>query len=108
PRFRPMPPATNTTINDVLLACVAAAVRPRLGMTDAQLDDAILHAAVPVDIRAQLPEGIKPGDGKPGNCFGTVFVPLPVDGESALDRQFSIKHDHRELHESGQYCNVRV
>src|SRR5690606_13323054 len=101
-RFRTIAQATNTTINDVLLACVAAAVRPRLGMTDAQLDDAILHAAVPVDIRAQLPEGIKPGDGKPGNCFGTVFVPLPVDGESALERLFRIKHETRKLKKSWQ------
>ncbi|WP_372966410.1 WS/DGAT domain-containing protein [Marinobacter sp.] len=101
-RFRALALATKTTINDVLLACVAAAVRPRLGLTQAQLDDAIMHAAVPVDIRAQMPEGIRPEAGELGNCFGTVFVPLPVDGESALERLFRIKHETRKLKKSGQ------
>lgn len=101
-RFRAIASATNTTINDVLLACVAAAVRPRLGMTPEQLDDAVMHAAVPVDIRSQMPEGMKPGQDEPGNCFGTVFVPLPVDGESALERLFRIKHETRKLKRSWQ------
>lgn len=101
-RFRAIAHQTRTTINDVLLACVAAAVRPRLGMTPEQLDDAVMHAAVPVDIRTRLPEGIKPEAGEPGNCFGTVFVPLPVDGESALERLFRIKHETRKLKKSWQ------
>lgn len=100
--FRTIARATNTTINDVLLACVAAAIRPRLGLTPGQLDDAVMHAAVPVDIRAHMPEGIKPEDGEPGNCFGTVFVPLPVDGASALERLFRIKHETRKLKKSWQ------
>src|SRR5690554_7544031 len=61
-----------------------------------------MHAAVPVDIRTRLPEGIKPEAGEPGNCFGTVFVPLPVDGESALERLFRIKHETRKLKKSWQ------
>lgn len=101
-RFRTIAHATNTTINDVLLACVAAAVRPRLGMTPEQLDDAVLHAAVPVDIRSRLPEGVTPAENEPGNCFGTVFVPLPVDGESPLERLFRIKHETRKLKKSWQ------
>src|SRR5690554_7171180 len=101
-RFRAAASATHTTINDVLLACVAAAVRPRLGMSPEQLDDAVMHAAVPVDIRSRLPEGIRPEEGELGNCFGTVFVPLPVDGESALERLFRIKHETRKLKKSWQ------
>lgn len=101
-RFRDIANATHTTVNDVLLACVAAAVRPRLGMTSQQLDEAVLHAAVPVDIRSQLPEGMRPDQDEPGNCFGTVFVPLPVDGESALERLFRIKHETRKLKKSWQ------
>ncbi|WP_084694234.1 WS/DGAT domain-containing protein [Marinobacter daepoensis] len=100
--FRDIARATRTTINDVLLACVAAAVKPRLGMTPEQLEDAVLHAAVPVDIRAQLPEGVQPEDGALGNCFGTVFVPLPVDGHSALERLFRVKHETRKLKKSWQ------
>ncbi len=101
-RFRTIARATGTTINDVLLACVAAAVKPRLGMTPEQLDEAVMHAAVPVDIRARLPDGVRPEEGEPGNCFGTVFVPLPVDGESALERLFRIKHETRKLKKSWQ------
>ena len=101
-RFRTIARATSTTINDVLLACVAAAVKPRLGMTPEQLDEAVMRAAVPVDIRARLPDGVRPEEGEPGNCFGTVFVPLPVDGESALERLFRIKHETRKLKKSWQ------
>ncbi|AMQ88651.1 WS/DGAT domain-containing protein [Marinobacter sp. LQ44] len=101
-RFRAVASATHTTINDVLLACVAAAVRPRLGMSPEQLDDAVMHAAVPVDIRSRMPEGVRPEDGEPGNCFGTVFVPMPVDGASALERLFRIKHETRKLKKSWQ------
>ncbi|GGC62593.1 WS/DGAT domain-containing protein [Marinobacter halophilus] len=101
-RFRAIASTTNTTINDVLLACVAAAIRPRLGMTPEQLDDAVMHAAVPVDIRSRMPEGMAPDQDEPGNCFGTVFVPLPVDGESALERLFRIKHETRQLKKSWQ------
>jgi hypothetical protein len=66
------------------------------------MDEAVLHAAVPVDIRNRLPEGVKPEPGTLGNYFGTVFVPLPVDGESALERLFRIKHETRKLKKSWQ------
>jgi WS/DGAT/MGAT family acyltransferase len=101
-RFRKIAKSTHTTINDVVLACVAAAVRPKLGLTPEQLNDAVMHAAVPVDVRVQMPKGIKPEDGELGNCFGTVFVPLPVDGESALERLFRVKHETRKLKKSIQ------
>ncbi|MDO3720973.1 WS/DGAT domain-containing protein [Marinobacter sp. chi1] len=100
--FRSVARATNVTINDVLLSCVAAAVRSRLGLTEEELDDATLHAAVPVDIRDRLPEELQPEPGMLGNYFGTVFVPLPVDGESALERLFRIKHETRRLKKSWQ------
>lgn len=101
-RFRQVASATGVTINDVLLSCVAAAVRKQLAAGPTDLDEAVLHAAVPVDIRGQLPAGIKPEPGALGNCFGTVFVPLPVDGESSLERLFRIKHETRRLKKSWQ------
>ncbi|OHY82003.1 WS/DGAT domain-containing protein [Marinobacter sp. AC-23] len=101
-RFRSIAKATNVTINDVLLSCVAAAVRPRLGVSGASLENAIMHAAVPVDIRDRLPEDLKPKAGSLGNYFGTVFVPLPVDGESALERLYRIKQETRRLKKSWQ------
>ncbi|KKN52983.1 hypothetical protein LCGC14_0607050 [marine sediment metagenome] len=101
-RFRSIAQATNVTINDVLLSCVAAAVRSRLGVSDATLEDAVLHAAVPVDIRSRLPDDLKPKPGTLGNYFGTVFVPLPVDGGSALERLYRIKQETRRLKKSWQ------
>ena len=101
-RFRNIARATNVTINDVLLSCVAAAVRTRLGIDGADLDEAVLHAAVPVDIRSRLPDELKPAPGGLGNYFGTVFVPLPVDGESPLERLYRIKHETRRLKKSWQ------
>lgn len=101
-RFRSIAKATNVTINDVLLSCVAAAVRPRLGISGATLEDAVMHAAVPVDIRSRLPEDLQPEPDSLGNYFGTVFVPLPVDGESALERLYRIKQETRRLKKSWQ------
>lgn len=101
-RFRSIAHATNVTINDVLLSCVAAAVRSRLGMTGDELEEAVMHAAVPVDIRGRLPDELKPPPGKLGNYFGTVFVPLPVDGESPFERLYRIKHETRRLKKSWQ------
>ena len=101
-RFRAVAAATNVTINDVLLSCVACAVRNRLGIAPGELDDAVLHAAVPVDIRSRLPADLQPEPGSLGNYFGTVFVPLPVDGDSPLERLYRIKHETRRLKKSWQ------
>jgi WS/DGAT/MGAT family acyltransferase len=106
-RFRRIAAVTGVTINDVLLSCVASAVRRHLQADSgepgaAALDDAVLHAAVPVDIRGRLPDDIKPATDALGNYFGTVFVPLPVDGGSALERLFRIKHETRRLKKSWQ------
>ncbi|MDX1756829.1 MAG: WS/DGAT domain-containing protein [Marinobacter sp.] len=101
-RFRAAAERTGCTVNDVLLSCVASAVRLRLADGETDLDAAVLHAAVPVDIRERLPEGIRPEAGALGNFFGTVFVPLPVDGDSSLERLFRIKHETRRLKKSWQ------
>ncbi len=100
--FRSIAKATNVTVNDVLLSCVAAAIRPCLGLSGSALDDAVMHAAVPVDIRSRLPADLQPEPGSLGNYFGTVFVPLPVDGESGLERLYRIKQETRRLKKSWQ------
>jgi WS/DGAT/MGAT family acyltransferase len=100
--FRTAARQTGSTINDVLLACVTGAVRRCLEAQGEMSDEAILHAAVPVDIRSRLPEGIQPEACMLGNYFGTVFVPLPVDGESPLERLYRVKHETRRLKKSWQ------
>lgn len=106
-RFQRIATVTGVKINDVLLSCVASAVRNHLQTESpesdaAEIEDAVLHAAVPVDIRSRLPDDIKPGADALGNYFGTVFVPLPVDGKSTLERLFRIKHETRRLKKSWQ------
>jgi WS/DGAT/MGAT family acyltransferase len=93
---------TRTAINDVLLSCVTAALAPRLGLTRGARHRACLHAAVPVDLRQRLPAELCPEPGNLGNGFGTLFVPLPVDGESPLERLYRIKQETRRLKASTQ------
>ncbi|WP_342713593.1 WS/DGAT domain-containing protein [Marinobacter zhejiangensis] len=101
-RFRSVAERTGCTINDVLLSCVAAAVRGCLEAEGDLLDESVMHAAVPVNIRDRMPEGICPDAGALGNFFGTVFVPLPVDGDTSLERLFRVKHETRRLKKSWQ------
>lgn len=90
------------SINDVLLACVAAAMRDAMAVPERKLNLAVAHAAVPVDIRRNLPDRLRPPPHMPGNYFGTIFVPLPVDGGFALERLWRIKHETRRLKRSWQ------
>jgi len=109
-RFRHIANITGVKINDVLLSCVASAVRNHLLLDgnhlqsddSTELDESVLHAAVPVDIRSRLPDDIRPKGDALGNYFGTMFVPLPVDGDSPLERLFRIKHETRKLKKSWQ------
>ncbi|MEQ5836085.1 DUF1298 domain-containing protein [Marinobacter sp. NFXS9] len=100
--FRHIANTTHCKINDVLLACVAQALRKQLEDDDLDLEDVLLHAAVPVDIRGLLPDSVKPEPGELGNLFGTVFVPLPVDAHSPLECLYRVKHETRRLKRSWQ------
>lgn len=101
-KFSSVARQTGCKINDVLLACVAEAMREHLALNDDELEDLMLHAAVPVDIRGLLPEHVRPEPGELGNLFGTVFVPLPVDADSALERLYRVKHETRRLKKTWQ------
>lgn len=100
--FREAAHRLGSTINDVLLASVTGAIRDHLRDTGAALEDASVHAAIPVDIRQRLPDSLQPVPGVLGNYFGTVFVPLPVDGDSSLEHLYRVKHETRRLKKSWQ------
>ncbi|MFW5825602.1 MAG: WSD1 family O-acyltransferase [Marinobacter sp.] len=102
PRFLSVARRSGCSINDVLLSCVAAAMRDSMGINGRELNQAVVHAAVPVDIRRALPGTMRPVRGMPGNYFGTIFVPLPVDGGFALERLWRVKHETRRLKRSWQ------
>jgi diacylglycerol O-acyltransferase len=68
--------AFRVTVNDVLVAAVAGALRRHLGTTEA------LHALVPFNLRAlngPLPDEL-------GNRFGLVLLELPVHVDGRVDR----------------------
>ena len=72
--------ALGGTLNDVVLATVAGAVRRFLAARDVPLDGLDFRAMVPVNIRAE-------GDrGRTGNRVVNFVVPLPIDEPDAQAR----------------------
>jgi WS/DGAT/MGAT family acyltransferase len=91
---------TGCTVNDVLLAALAGALRRYLEFRDDRTAGLDLRAAVPVNLRA---------DGETtrlGNRFGLVFAPLPIGLEDPLDRLFLIRHRMNILKESPEAAVV--
>ncbi len=63
------------TVNDVLMAALAGAVRAELSRAGEAVDGLALRALVPVNLRPGLPDA---GAGELGNRFGLVYLDLPV------------------------------
>jgi diacylglycerol O-acyltransferase / wax synthase len=85
---------TGSTINDVVLASVAGALRTYLLSRDQPIEGLSLRAVVPVNLRA-----IEEAAGL-GNGFGLVFVPLPIGIEEPLDRVFEVRKRMQEIKKS--------
>ena len=82
--------ALGCSVNDVLLACAAGAIRGYLLARGDELGGAELRAMVPVNLR---------GPGKPkslGNKFGLVPLLLPIGIEHPVERVLEV---HRRMHE---------
>ena len=82
--------ALGCSVNDVLLACVAGALREYLVERGEDAEGAELRAMVPVNLRS-------PGDGSLGNKFGLVPVLLPVGVENPIARVFEVRDRMAEL-----------
>ncbi|MGE5746208.1 MAG: WS/DGAT/MGAT family O-acyltransferase [Solirubrobacterales bacterium] len=80
--------ATGTTVNDVLLAAVAGALRAYLGSRGTQVGE--LTAVVPFNLRP-LDQPLPPDL---GNRFGLVYLPLPV---GMGDRRGRLDEVHRRM-----------
>jgi WS/DGAT/MGAT family acyltransferase len=77
--------AASATVNDVLLAAVAGALRRYLQERGDSVDGLELRAAVPVNLRSpNEPLTL-------GNRFGLVFLALPVGADDPLDRLYDLK-----------------
>lgn len=88
--------ALNASVNDVLLACVAGALRAYLLDHDDLVRDVTFRALVPVNLR--------PPDQalKLGNEFGLVFLELPIASDTPLRRVEAVRRTMGELKSSYQ------
>ena len=101
-KFHGIAKVVGCKINDLLLSCVAGAFREELIAAGKDVEDKSIHITLPVNIRteAEVDESGVPDE--LGNCFGTVFVPLPVGIENPLERVYKLKHDMIALKQSLQ------
>ena len=84
------------TVNDVLLACAAGALRGYLLDIGERVDGVTIRATVPVNLRPL--EHAK----KLGNHFGLVFLDLPIGESNPLRRLERVAASMRDLKRSKQ------
>lgn len=82
--------ALGCSLNDVLLACVAGAIRSYLITRGEDIEGGELRAMVPVNLRAA-------GDERLGNRFGLVPVLLPIGIANPIERVFEVRRRMAEL-----------
>jgi diacylglycerol O-acyltransferase len=73
----------HVTVNDLLVAALTGALRTFLSVSGEQVDAFDVRALVPVNLRDRLPGQL---DGAMGNCFGLVFLALPVRAQTPSER----------------------
>ncbi len=88
--------AFGCTVNDVLLATAAGALRGYMIERGEQVDGLSVRATVPVNLRPL--EHAR----KLGNHFGLVFLELPVGEDSPIARLLRVAENMRELKRSRQ------
>ena len=88
--------ATGSTVNDVLMAALAGALRRYLVARGEAPREISVRGIVPVNLRR--PEAA----GRLGNRFGLVFLALPIGIEDPLDRLFETRRRMRTLKDSPQ------
>ena len=84
PEVKAVGRALGCSINDILLACVAGALRRYLAEKGDHTAGVEVRALVPIDLR-------QPGDAELGNRFGIVAVELPVGIEHPLERLMTVR-----------------
>jgi len=84
PEVRAVSRALGCSINDILLSCVAGAMRRYLADKGDRTEGVEIGAIVPVDLR-------KEGDSELGNRFGLVTVELPVGVEHPIERLMAVR-----------------
>ena len=93
--------AVGCSVNDVLLACAAGAIRSYLAERGEDIDGAELRAMVPVNLRPP---------GRPqrlGNRFGLVPLLLPIGIDSPVERLFAVR-SRMQQHKDGYTAIVAM
>ena len=88
--------ALGASVNDVLLACVAGALRDYLAQRGDAVDGMRIRALVPVNLRP-LDQAWKLG-----NRFGLVFLELPLGLDNPVERLYAVRTNMRALKDSYQ------
>src|SRR5271166_2900851 len=84
PEVKAVSRALGCTINDMLLSCVAGAMRRYLADCGDKTEGVECRALVPINLR-------EPGDVALGNRFGIIAVELPVGIENPLVRLMTVR-----------------
>ncbi len=90
PEVKAVSRALGCSINDVLLSCVAGAMRRYLADKGDWTEGVEIRALAPIDLR-------EPGDLELGNRFGIVAVLLPVGVEHPLERLMMVRQRMLDL-----------
>jgi len=77
--------ALGASVNDVLLSCVAGAMRAYLHAKGDRTDGVTVRALVPVNLRPMERAY------KLGNQFGLVFLDLPIGLENPVERLYAVR-----------------
>jgi WS/DGAT/MGAT family acyltransferase len=93
PEVKAVSQALGCTINDLLLSCVAGAMRRYLAEKCEKTEGVEVRAWAPIDLR-------EPGDLTLGNRFGLVGVLLPVGVEHPLERLMAVRQRMYDLKNS--------
>jgi WS/DGAT/MGAT family acyltransferase len=88
--------ALGASVNDVLLSCVAGALRAYLVDKGDAVDGVVIRALVPVNLRPAEKAF------KLGNQFGLVFLELPIGIENPIERLYAVRANMRALKNSYQ------
>ena len=88
--------ALGASVNDLLLACVAGALRGYLIEHGERVDDVTIRALVPVNLRP-LEKAYRLG-----NQFGLVFLDLPIGIANPVERLYAVRANMRALKDSYQ------
>jgi len=91
PEVKQVGKALGCSINDVLLSCVAGALRAYLVERGEKVDGVEIRASVPVNLRSENKLD------QLGNYFGIVFLPLPIGIANPIERVYEVNRRMQDI-----------